>query len=201
MSPGVRVLPVALGAVDLLASVTVAAASTAVRSTRPLTRAVPVPPAPDPVQRLADRLLDRGRARGDALAALAARVLDVLVPAVVGQIVRRIDLTGLVAANVDLDAVVARVDVDAVAARLDLEAVLARVDLDLIASRLDIEAILRRVDVDGVARRLDVAAVVDRVDVDAVASRLDVEAVVRRLDLAGLAAEVIDAVDLPELIR
>jgi hypothetical protein len=57
------------------------------------------------------------------------------------------------------------------------------------------------VDVDGVARRLDVAAVVDRVDVDAVASRLDVEAVVRRLDLAGLAAEVIDAVDLPELIR
>jgi len=55
-----------------------------------------------------------------------------------------------------------------------------------------------------------VAAVIDRVDLDAVAARLDadrvvarvdLDAVVARLDLVGIAQTVIDAIDLPEIVR
>jgi hypothetical protein len=84
------------------------------------------------------------------------RVVDALIPLVVERALQRIDLTALVAKNVDLDALVAEVDTDAVAARID---------------------------------------------VDAVARRLDIDAVIARIDLVGLAEEVINAIDLPEIIR
>jgi hypothetical protein len=55
---------------------------------------------------------------------------------------------------------------------------------------------------DQVLRRVDVTeVVVTRVDLGAIAARLDVQAVLERLDLAGIATQVIDAVDLPEVIR
>ena len=73
---------------------------------------------------------------------------------------------------------VSRVDVDAVAQRLDLDAV---------AQRLDVEAVLDRIDLTGtVLRRVDLKSVVD--------------AALAQVDLIGLANEVIDGVDLPEII-
>jgi hypothetical protein len=85
------------------------------------------------------------------------------------------------------------VDIDAVAARLDIDAVLDRIDLTaLVRERVDLDAIVRGVDLDAVATRLDV---------DAVAARLDIDAVIARLDLVGLAQEVMDALDLPAIIR
>ena len=53
-------------------------------------------------------------------------------------------------------------------------------------------AIVERVDLDAAAARLDADRVVARVDLDAV---------VARLDLAGIAQTVIDAIDLPEIVR
>lgn len=182
-----------------------------------------------------------------ALAAVAARgaglrrritldgldVLDRLLPAAVEEALRRVDLTQVVLRHVDLDRVVAQVDVDAVVRRVDVEQVLdrvdidevvARADIDAVAARLDLERVLDRVDVDTVAAKLDIERVLDRVDVDAVAAKLDIERVLDRLDLTDLAMkrldwdvlvaavlahvdleavalDVIEAVDLPDIIR
>jgi len=123
--------------------------------------------------------------------------------------VARVDLDAAVA-RVDLDAAVARVDLDAAVARVDIGAIVDRIDLDAVAARIDIEAIAARLDLDQLAAGLDVTAVVDRVDLDAVAARIDadrvvarvdLDAVVARLDLVGIAQSVIDAIDLPEIVR
>jgi hypothetical protein len=122
-----------------------------------------------------------------------ARLLDLLVPVVAVEVLRRLDLTTVVKQYVDLDAVVAGVDLDAVAGRLDVLAVVDRIDLTaLVQQRVDLNAIVAGVDLDAIASRLDV---------DAVAARLDVDAVIDRLDLGAIAEEVIAAIDLPAIIR
>jgi hypothetical protein len=193
-----------------------------------------------------------------AVTGTVATALDVLVPSVVSAVLSRLDLTAVVTDQVDLDAVVRDVDVDAVAARLDIDAVIERmdltalvrervdldaivgeVDIDAVAARLDIDAVIERmdltalvrervdldaivgeVDIDAVAARLDIDAVIERmdltalvrervdldaivgeVDIDAVAARLDIDAVIDRVDLVGLAQGVMDALDLPAIIR
>ena len=122
-----------------------------------------------------------------------ARLLDLLVPVVAVEVLRRLDLTTVVKDYVDVDAIVAGVDLDAVAARLDVLAVVERIDLTtLVQQRVDLNAIVAGVDLDAIA---------SRIDVDAVAARLDVEAVLDRLDLGAIAEDVIAAIDLPEIIR
>jgi hypothetical protein len=133
--------------------------------------------------------MDRqGQARRASLAAALGRRLDVLVPVVLTELLRRADLTDLVIRYVDLDDVVRRVDVAAVVDRVDVDPVVARVDLDAAAQRLDHDAVIARLDLTSI--------VLERVDLDRV-----VGAVLDRIDLIGLAAEVIDGVDLPEIIR
>ena len=41
----------------------------------------------------------------------------------------------------------------------------------------------------------------DRIDIDALVARLDVEALLARLDVPAIAAQVIDELDLPQMIR
>ena len=170
-----------------------------------------------------------GAARRPALAREVGGLLDALVPRVLDDVLQRAGLTELVLRHVDLDAVVAAVDLDAAAGRLDVDRVVARADLDAVAARLDVEAVLDRLDLtEVVLRRVDLERLVEvvlaAVDLDAVAARLDVEAVLNRLDLTelvlsrvdlgrlvdavlahvdlvGIAEDVIDAVDLPDIIR
>lgn len=169
-----------------------------------------------------------GRRQREETGRQLGAVLDVVLPQVTREVLRRIDLTRLVAEFVDLDRIAAGLDVDAVAARLDvdrvvdrvdldravarvdLDAVVERIDLDEVASRIDIGRILDRVDLDEVAARLDVDkviarvdldGVVDRVDIDRAAERIDLDAVIERADVVGIARYVIEAIDLPELIR
>lgn len=145
----------------------------------------------------ARRWLDVAGDRGAELRAGARpgaeRLLDAFVPVLLEEVLRRAHLTELVVRHVDLDAVVAAVDVDAIVRRLDLTTiVLERVDLDAV-----VEAVLEQVDLDAVLDRLDLTAVVlERVDLDVL-----VKAVLARIDLAGLAEDVIEAVDLPGIIR
>lgn len=143
------------------------------------------------------------------------RWLDVVVPAITDQVLERAHLTEAIARHVDLDAVVAGVDLDAAARRLDIDEIVTRVDVDAIARRLDLDAVLARVDVNGVVENVDLDAIVQRLDMDSILDRLDltsivlgrvdldavVAAVVARLDLITLAEEVIDGVDFPEIIR
>ena len=125
--------------------------------------------------------------------------LDAIVRRVdIGAVIDRLDLTALVRQRVDLDAIVADVDIDAILDRLDLTA--------LVQQRVDLDAVVAGVNLDDIARRLDVEAVIDRLDLTAIVlNRVDLDALVNavmaRIDLVGLAEEVIDAVDLPEIIR
>jgi len=151
---------------------------------------------------------------------VAREVVAVVLPAVdlTALVLKHVDLDRIAAAldldaivdRIDLDGIVARVDLDVAVARVDIGAIVDRIDLDAVAARIDIEAIAARLDLDRLAAGLDVTAVVDRVDLDAVAARIDadrvvarvdLDAVVARLDLVGIAQSVIDAIDLPEIVR
>ena len=94
-----------------------------------------------------------------------------------------------------------RVDVDAIVARADLQAVIDRVDVDAVMARADLQAVIDRVDVDAIVARADLQAVLDRVDVDQVMSRADLDAVIARIDLIRLAEYVVEGIDLPGIIR
>jgi hypothetical protein len=123
--------------------------------------------------------------------------LDVLVPVVLAEVLRRAGLTEMLPQYVDLDAVVAGVDLDKAADRLDVDAVVRRADIEAVLARVDVDAVAGRLDLDAVLDRLDLTAVVlDRVDLDKL-----LESVLARIDLAGLAEQVIDEIDLPEIIR
>jgi hypothetical protein len=133
----------------------------------------------------------------------------VIAKADIDAAITRVDLDAIVE-TVDLDAIVRRIDIEAVVRSIDLDAIVSQVDLDAIVRRIDIEAVVRSIDLDAivdlvdldrVASHLDLDAVVQRVPVDAVVARVDVEAVLDRLDLAGIARQVIDAIDLPSILR
>jgi len=156
----------------------------------------------------------------DALRALLRRTVDASLTAIdLTELVRaHVDLDAI-AADLDVDAVIARADVDAVIARTDLDAIVATIDLDAIVDRIDIEAIVATIDLDAIVARVDLDRVVDGIDIDRVAAgidldaivarvdpdtvieRVDVEAVLARLDLAGITRQVLEAVDLPGLLR
>jgi hypothetical protein len=78
--------------------------------------------------------------------------------------------------------------VDLVANALDVNALVARVDLNAVLSRVDVAALLARVDVDQIVQRVDVAAVVDQVDVNQVVQRVDMDALVEETDLGAVIA-------------
>ncbi|MET0998430.1 MAG: hypothetical protein ABWX73_06940 [Marmoricola sp.] len=138
-------------------------------------------------------LAEHGHERSDEILRTLSALLDQLVPALAEELLRRIDLTRVVQRHVDLDAVVAGVDLDAVAARLDVDAVARRLDVGSVVARLDLTKIVRD--------QVDLDSVVAGVDLNAAAARLDLDAVIARIDLAGLAEQVIAAVDLPGIIR
>ncbi|GAA4347357.1 hypothetical protein [Angustibacter luteus] len=76
---------------------------------------------------------------------------------------------------------------------MTLSAVLDRVDLtQVVRDRVDIDQLVAVVDLDGA---------VSRVDLDAIAKRLDIEAIIGRLDLVALTEEIMNALDIPEIIR
>ncbi len=127
---------------------------------------------------------------------LIRAVLRPLVVRVVDVALTELDVTQLVLQYVDLDAVAAKLDVQAVVERVDVDAVVNRVDLDAIAAKLDVEAVIDRVDLDAIAARLNVEAVIDRVDLDRVVSRVDLDAAVARVALD----RIIDRIDIDGIV-
>ncbi|HEY2202878.1 MAG TPA: hypothetical protein VGH99_00170 [Pseudonocardia sp.] len=143
--------------------------------------------------------------RNESVRAGLARLVDValrlVVERVVASLLASVDLTALVRDNVDLDALAKGLDVEAVVARVDLDGAVARVDLDAIAGRLDLDRLVTGVDIDAIARRLDLDAIATRLDPDPVVARVDLGSAIARIDLVGIAREVIDAIDLPGIVR
>lgn len=111
------------------------------------------------------------------------RLLDQWTPVIVEMVLSRLDLTGIVTNDVDIDEVIKAVDLDAVVASIDLNAIVKRIDLDAAVSGVDLDA------------------AVGSIDIDAIASRIDLEAVIGRIDVVAMVEEVIAAVDLPAIIR
>ncbi|KAB7743032.1 hypothetical protein GA707_15425 [Nostocoides sp. F2B08] len=182
-----------------------------------------LPPRLNP-RRVLESLARDGQRHRNALRVELARGLDALVPVVLAEILRRAAVTELVLRYVDLDRVVAGVDLDAAAGRLDVAAIVDQVDVDPVVSRVDLDAVLDRIDMESVLDRIDMESVLDRIDMEGVIERIDMDVVLDRIDLTrivlervdldavvaaildhidlvGLAGEVIEGVDLPEIIR
>jgi hypothetical protein len=102
---------------------------------------------------------------------------------------------------VDIDAIAKRIDLDAIVERIDIDAIVSRIDLDAIVDRVDLDVIVNRVNIDAIAKRIDLDAIVERIDLDTIVSRIDLDAIVDRVDIVGLAEEVVNGIDLPEIIR
>jgi hypothetical protein len=98
-------------------------------------------------------------------------------------------------------AVLDEIDLDQLVARIDLDRIVDRINLNQIAARIDLDEIVDRIDIDAIAARIDLNAIVTRIDLDAIVARVDIDAILARVDLPGLTEQVIDEVDLGEIIR
>ena len=74
-----------------------------------------------------------------------------------------------------------------------VDAALQRVDLN--------STIAQHVDIDALVESVDLNQVIGSVDIDAIAARLDVSAVINQLDLVALTEQILNAIDIPEVIR
>jgi hypothetical protein len=185
-----------------LAAILVGAGGTAVSATRRMARAAaplggavlrpPILPERLHLARAAGALANRGLQVVTSTGGDLDRLIAVVVPLVVREVLDTLDLNVVILERVDLDGLVAKVDVTEVIDRVDIDAVVRQVDVDAIVQRVDLDAVVRRVDVD---------AIVQRIDLDAIADRIDLDRIIARLDLVGLAEEVINEIDLPEIIR
>jgi hypothetical protein len=164
----------------------------------------------DDAQTFLRTLDDRWREEQPRGEEAATSFVHALVPEIVNAALDQIDLTELVVEHVDLDRILARVDLNAVIERvdigrilerIDLNDVIERVDLDRIVRGIDVQAIVDRIPLDAVVARVDLNQVAARIDVDEIVAKVDVEAIVQRIDVVGLAREVIDEIDLPAIIR
>lgn len=140
----------------------------------------------------------------------AAALASALVPRITAALLDQLDLTAIVlrhvdldvvARGLDLDAAVARVDLDAIIDRIPIDRILDRVDVDAVVARVDIDAIIDRIDIDAIARGIDIDAIAARIDLEAIVDRIDIDAIVDRVDLLGIAQYLVDALDLPGIIR
>ncbi|MDU0314160.1 hypothetical protein RKE38_10730 [Phycicoccus sp. M110.8] len=181
------------------------------RRTRPLvdpltrlSRLAPVPSGLRPAHWLGV-LGHEGSSRRRRLRQELVALVDVLVPRVAAEVLGRVDVTGLVTEYVDLDEVVAGVDLDRAVRRVDIEAVVRGVDVDAVVARADLDAVLERVDVDAVVARADLDRVIERVDVDAVVARADLDRVIERIDVDAVVARadldrVIERIDMDAVL-
>ena len=185
----------AIGLAAVAASTAASITRGVARAAAPLGRAVLHPPVL--AQRLhpsraVEALADRGREVMSSTGVDLERVVAVVVPAVVREVLDRLDLNAVIRDRVDLDLLAATVDIAEIIERVDLDAVVRRVDLDAVAERIDIDAIADRIDLDRIIARLDI---------DAIVAEVDLNAIVDRLNVVGLAEEVLNEIDVPEIIR
>jgi hypothetical protein len=127
------------------------------RAIRPLSLVAMIPPVDRAARRLERSAIQMNEGwRDERLESqrVAEAFADALVPHLMDAVIDRLDLTKLVLERVDLDDVVARVDVGSIIERVDLAAIVDRLDVDEIAARIDVERIIDRLDLVAIARGL-----------------------------------------------
>ena len=181
--------PVVDAAFDLTLRATALAtgvAARAARFARPVALLALRPPIVGPrfwPETVLARMVDRGRNVRVNADRLSGRMAGDVINTVVNEVLDRIDLTQLVIDRVDLNQIVGAVDIDAIVAQVDLVVVVDRIPFDDVIAQIDLNKIAAGI------------------DVNAIAARLDIDAVIDRIDLAGIANEVINEIDLPDIIR
>ncbi len=172
--------------------------------------ALVIPIVTAPVEATFNALYQSTTAVESATAATADAALRLTIRVVVDAALRELDLNQIVREHVDIDGLAAGIDLDAIVNRLDINAIAAGIDLDQIVDRLDIQRVIDRVDIDEVASRIDLNQIIGRIDLNHIATRIDVDpiiqrtnidAVIARVDVLTIAAEIIDGIDLPRIIR
>lgn len=132
------------------------------RAIRPLSLVAMIPPVDRAARRLERSAIQMNEGwRDERLESqrIADAFADALVPHLMDAVIDRLDLTQLVLERVDLDDVVARVDVGSIIERVDLDAIVDRLDVDEVAARIDVERIIDRLDLVAIAR-----GVIDELD-------------------------------------
>jgi hypothetical protein len=104
-----------------------------------------------------DRLRTAGKRVADPLESLAQRVAE----RVIDLVLNALDLNALIL-RIDLNAVLEQVDVTALVDRIDLNQVLSRVDMDALVDRIDLNEVLSRVDMDALVDRIDLNEIIAR---------------------------------------
>jgi hypothetical protein len=199
-----KVVDAALGAAAIAVGMAVSVTRGVARAAAPVGRVVLHPPLIDKrlhPGRALDMLAERGRRARLKPDGELEQLVAAVVPAVVEEVLNTLDLNAIVRQRVDLDGLVLSVDLDAIIERVDIDAVVRRVEVDAIIDRIDIDTIAGSLDIDAIADRIDLDRIVDRLDIDSIVARVDIDAVIDRVDLVGLAEQIIDGIDLPELIR
>jgi hypothetical protein len=143
-----------------------------------------------------DRLRSAGKRVTDPLETLSQRVAE----RVVDLVVQALDVNALVG-RVDLNAVLDQVDVNKLLARLDVSALMDQVDMNELLARVDVSALVDRVDINEILARVDVGRLIDSVDVNDLADRIDLDQLVEQTNLgaviakssAGVTTEALDA--------
>jgi hypothetical protein len=186
VSSGLVPLDAAVGAVVVAGGLVLSVTRRLAMVARPVGALVLHPPLlPDHLHpaRAVDLLAERGRhAMFDGGSELD-EIVAAVVPVVLDRVLDTIDLNRLILERVDLDGVVATVDVDGIVSRVDIDAIVSRVDVDEIAASIDLDAIVARLDIDDIVASVDLDAIIDR------------------LNVVEIAEDVINEIDLPEIIR
>jgi hypothetical protein len=136
-----------------------------------------------PVEPL-DRLRSAGKRVTDPLETLSQRVAE----RVVDLVVQALDVNALMR-RVDLNAVLDQVDINKLLGRLDVSALMDQVDLNELLARVDVSALVDRVDVNEILARVDVERLLDRVDVNDVVDRLDLDQIIEDTNLGAVIAK------------
>jgi hypothetical protein len=125
----------------------------------------------------------RGLAEQRRAQEMAVRAVRALIAALAAAVLDQVDLDQVVA-RVDLEAIVDRVDPNQIAARIDLDAIVGRVDLDAMVARIDLprltEEVIDEVDLGEIIRESSSTMASETVDalrvqgmrVDGLVSRL-----------------------------
>ena len=167
-------------------------------------------PARMPLHHVTEVLAHRARGELATLTSEVERLIAAITVKLVDDLLNQLDLTAIIGERVDLDVLVATVDVSRVADRVDVDTIVERVDVNAlarsidiaaIADRIDLGAIIARIDPNEIADRIDLRAIIARIDVDAIVATVNLDAVVDRIDVLGIAEHVINEIDLPEIIR
>lgn len=146
VEPGEAPADVLVGAISVGIAGAVGAGRAAYRATRPLARLVlepPFLPASRHPGRLVESLARRGRAdRAVAILAVGG-ALDALAPQVVARVLQAIPLTELIEDNVDIEAIVATIDLAEITERVIAEIDLAGITQQVI-DEIDLPGIIRQ---------------------------------------------------------